>query len=481
MQTIYAVLVMLLIFTNTVFTQSTHSLHKQLYGSSQTVPKNVETFQDFQSPSLKNPKELNGVVFGYLPYWEIDNPTLRYDLLTHIALFDFEADSLGKISLPPSFPTSWNSVISQARLNGVKLIMCVTNFDASQINYIISNSQSKTTIKNSIVNLIKQYDLDGVNIDFEGLATADRGTPINTFMTELTTFVHTEVPGSEVSFAAPVINWSGWNLTGLANSCDYLFIMGYDFYGSWSDVAGPSAPLIGDTYNISYALSSNNNYGPLVSSMPEKLILGLPFYGNKWQTKSLTPNDSVVKYSSSLFYRDAYPQSQQYGKLWSSKYSVPYFTYTSSGKYYQAWFDDSLSLGMKFNLAKEKKLRGVGMWALNYDKGYNHLWQIIENRFVLSNEQSEVADANSRNKNLAVASYYGKEETVLKMQSFKDQSATLQLFSITGELLYQQNYEISSGETVVLSLNQKVLSSAVVIYAVTTPTGFLTGKCIIVK
>lgn len=481
MQSIYAVLAMLLILSNTIYSQSTHALHKQLYGNSESVIKNVETNQPFYSSLPKSKKELNGVVFGYLPYWEIDNPTLRYDLLTHIALFDFEADSLGKISLPPSFPTSWNSVISQARLNDVKLIMCVTNFDASQINFLLSSTQAKTTIKNSIVSILKQYSLDGVNIDFEGLATTDRGTPINTFMTELTAFVHTEVPGSEVSFAAPVINWSSWNLPGLANSCDYLFIMGYDFYGSWSDVAGPSAPLIGDTYNITYALSSNNHYGQLVSSMPKKLILGLPFYGNKWQTKSLTSGDSVVKYLGSLLYRNAYPQSLQYGKLWSSKYLVPYFTYTSSGKYYQAWFDDSLSLGMKFNLAKEKNLRGVGMWALNYDKGYNHLWQIIENRFVVSTDQTEVPDPNSRNKNLVVASYYDEEETVLKIQSFNDQSVILQLFSITGEMLYQQNYEISSGETILLSLNQKVLSSTVVIYAVTTPTGFVTGKCIVVK
>ena len=70
-------------------------------------------------------------------------------------------------------------------------------------------------------------------------------------MRELTDSVHAVSPDLEVSYASPAVNWGGWDLTGLAESCDYLFVMGYDFYGSWSSVTGPTAPLKTNTpYNI---------------------------------------------------------------------------------------------------------------------------------------------------------------------------------------------------------------------------------------
>ena len=56
-------------------------------------------------------------------------------------------------------------------------------------------------------------------------------------MKELTDSVHSWSPDLEVSFAGPAVNWSGWDFNGLVNSCDYIFIMGYDFYGSWSSTA----------------------------------------------------------------------------------------------------------------------------------------------------------------------------------------------------------------------------------------------------
>lgn len=38
------------------------------------------------------------------------------------------------------------------------------------------------------------------------------------------------------------MNWSGnWNLLGIANGCDGIFIMGYAFWGSWSTTSGSNA------------------------------------------------------------------------------------------------------------------------------------------------------------------------------------------------------------------------------------------------
>ena len=96
--------------------------------------------------------------------------------------------------------------------------------------------------------------MQGVNIDFENISSADRGEVLNGFMADLKNYLHAEMPGSEVSIAIPPINWGGWQFMGLAEACDYMFIMGYNFYGSWSETSGACAPLTGGSYNITNSL-----------------------------------------------------------------------------------------------------------------------------------------------------------------------------------------------------------------------------------
>jgi spore germination protein YaaH len=79
-------------------------------------------------------KNLSKAVFGYLPYWEYSTSKdyLRYDLLTHIALFSFDVSESGSISNPPGGLWPWTDVINEAHQNGVKVVMCVINFDISK-------------------------------------------------------------------------------------------------------------------------------------------------------------------------------------------------------------------------------------------------------------------------------------------------------------------------------------------------------------
>ena len=220
--------------------------------------------------------------------------------------------------------------------------------------------------------LFRSYKLDGVNIDFEGLYSSDRGTLINNFMKELTDSVHSAFPGKEVSFAAPSINWSGtWDFTGLAASCDYIFIMGYDFNGKWSTHAGPTAPLTGGAYNI-----TNTVFVQYASVNPGKLILGVPYYGNHWETYSQNQNADVKKYVGITLFESAEANAEVYGKLWSTTYQTPWYRW-NDGNWNQVWYDNDSSLGMKYDLVLANHLKGVGIWALGYDGDRQELWNEI--------------------------------------------------------------------------------------------------------
>ena len=54
------------------------------------------------------------VIFGYLPDWgyPYTKNYLRYDILSHIAVFDFQVDSMGNMKNPSNWP--WTDVITKS-------------------------------------------------------------------------------------------------------------------------------------------------------------------------------------------------------------------------------------------------------------------------------------------------------------------------------------------------------------------------------
>ncbi len=352
---------------------------------------------------INKQKELSKIVFGYMPDWEYKkgaHSNIRYDLLTHIATFDFPVSSSGVIGFPSRWP--WTDVINAAHTAGTKVIMTAVNFDEDDIRKIITDETSKQKFFAETKKIIKTYKLDGINVDFEGLYRADKGGVINSFMQELTTFVHAELPGKEVSFAGPAVNWGNrWDLDGLTQSCDYVFIMGYSFWGSWSSTAGPCAPLTGFSHDITSVVTED--YGVAVSKYPEKIILGVPYYGHEWKTKTGDAYSKVDTANggyqhSTRFYNDI-ENADTYGLLWDELSQTAWFKWQEGTQWNQIWFDDVRSLDAKYNLAIAQNLGGVGMWALGYDGTKDELWNLLDKKFVGIKDKTELPTEFSLSQN----------------------------------------------------------------------------------
>lgn len=375
------VLLIILLFTAFTAAQE-HSVHKEhylQYGSPHKLPSEFDSRgNDIIPLQFDKSRQTNTVIFGYLPDWEYgpSRQYLRYDILTHIGAFDFTVSATGAIGNPSGWP--WTDVINTAHQNGVKVILTAVNFDADQIHTIMTDPTVKQTFFNNIKTRIQQYQLDGVNIDFEGLNSADRGTVLNTFMTDLSVYLKSFFPNTEVSFAGPALT-SGYNLSGLAASCDYVFIMGYAFWGSWSSTSGACSPLTGGSINVTNTVVTQ--YSWMTNNTPQKLILGIPYYGLKWKTQTNAPHSPVVDYVSSTRFKTDVTAAQTYGRLWASDQQVPWYRYQTNNEWYQVWYDDDSSLGLKYALAQSKNLLGVGMWALGYDGDRQELWNELYNRF----------------------------------------------------------------------------------------------------
>lgn len=340
-----------------------------LIGSSNLKPKALRIAQ---AASESRPCR---TVFGFLPYWE-SSANIRWDILTHVAAFSVEVNSDGTLGDDHGWP--WTDLINTAHANGVKVILVATLFDPEDIQTLITTPQYKETFFENIKNKMLEGAADGINIDFEG--NGEFVDSINGFMAELTEYMHSEVSGSEVTFDGPAVNWSGWDLPGLAASCDGIFIMGYAFAGAWSTRSGANAPLTGGSINITDTLL--DEYAPLAATMPEKLILGVPYFGGHWTTENAQPNAAVVAWQGSTRFREDSVTVQQHGRQWDPVSQTPWISWMSDGDVHQVWYDDRESLGLKWQLAQDHDLQGVGMWALNYDGARPELWDELRERFV---------------------------------------------------------------------------------------------------
>ena len=177
---------------------------------------------------------------------------------------------------------------------------------------------------------------------------------------------------------------------------DGIFMMGYDFAVSSSEIAMPTAPLGGYKegkywYDISTAVDD------FLTVMPaDKLILGTPWYGLNFEVYEPSFKAETVSWyylgrqgiiqtynnvkehvhpnrSDATAYKTGWDDVGQVG--WKAYYMPATDTWR------MVYMDDPRSLGAKYDLAKEKGLLGVGIWAIGFEGNSTEMWDIIRQKF----------------------------------------------------------------------------------------------------
>lgn len=336
-----------------------------------TKPRSEPAFAD--RTNVCKPGRL---VFGFLPYWS-GTSNIRWDLLTHLACFDLRVDAAGNVTNAIGWP--WTSTINVARANDVKVIITVTNFTPSQILSLVTSVPARTNFFNQLKTHIDSAGADGVCIDFEGVATNGWPSHLPAFLQALRTFANSQPRPWEIHIATPAVNWNGsWPLSQIAPLVDSMFLMGYDYYGSWSSTTGPSAPFTGGSINVNNSLRSD--YGNIINNFPRKIVLGVPWYGNRWSATTSNPYSPVISHTQSVTYATAASQVLTHGRLWDATSQTPWYRWQTTN-WNQVWYDDAQSLGIKYDQANRYNLAGVGMWALGYQGSSADMWTPIADRF----------------------------------------------------------------------------------------------------
>ncbi len=362
---------------------SVHKQQKEYYESFKC--KSIQDYDQLNNFRLmpKTPKStsctLEKIVFGWHPSW-VGSAYLNYqwDCLSDLSYFSYEVNpNTGNAYTTNGWETS--AAIDSAQANGTRVNLCVTLF--SDHTTFFANPSAQQTLITNLISLVQLRNADGVNIDFEGVPSSQSAN-LTAFMIDLCNQMHTVIPSSQVSICLYAVDWSNlFDVATLDNYVDYFTIMGYGYYYSGSSVAGPTAQLYTmSTFN--YNLTKTITTYIAAGASKEKLVLGLPYYGQEWNTTVDTVPSATTSFVSARTY--SFIRNNASGnysnKKWESNSRNPYHVYYSSN-WRQCFFDDEVSLGYKYDMVNQRDIAGIGIWALGYDNGYTELWNLIEEKF----------------------------------------------------------------------------------------------------
>ncbi len=347
-------------------------------------------------------------IYGYLPYWSLDNlDDIQFNRLTDIAYFGLHIDSDGSFlesedgELIPGY-NQWKNnekvaeMIKKAKDNNVRVALTIISHRDNVSDEFLDCRTCWETLAENIINELIQKDIKDVNLNFEyaeytPLSKAKQFTEFVEYINNLLddTFRDSKVVVS--SFADSIIKERVSEIEGLAKVADQIFIMGYDFHRPTSDTAGPVAPIGGMGIYADYDLETMiQDYLAYVS--PNKLLLGVPYYGYNWVVEKDEEYAKRVEGTE----EKGFSQSQTYEQImetigdvepdvkWDDLAKTPYFSYISptTNQLREVYFDNVESLSFKYELVMQNNLGGVGIWALGYDGSRKELWDLLQRYFV---------------------------------------------------------------------------------------------------
>lgn len=322
--------------------------------------------------------------YGYMPYW-IDTVYYQYlqmYLLTHIAYFSVDIDpATGNLSGIPN-ASRFNCLYGLGHAYGVHLHMTFTLFGSANVTAFLNNASARANAISGISAMMTNYFLEGANIDFEFVTSSVRDS-FNNFVADLYAVLVSNPGGrKELYLAAPAVpEWyPGYDLVYLSAHTDGLFIMAYDYHWTGSANAGPVSPCVPSSFWGVYCAAKSIGSYKAAGVPGARIVLGIPYYGIDWPTVSGDMGAATTGAGSAVIYYNAYQNASTNGRLWDNYSMIPWYRY-SSGGWHQCWYDDSVSLDIKFRMANDSLLQGAGCWALGYDRNYDHIWNAIRRNF----------------------------------------------------------------------------------------------------
>lgn len=233
---------------------------------------------------------------------------------------------------------------------------------------ILNDYEKREAMIENLMDLVEEYNLDGVNVDFENMNESDKNV-YSRFLIELAPRLKKIGKTLSVDVTAPdgSETWSlCFDRNTIANVADYIVFMAYDQYGTSSNKAGTTAGYNWVEANIKKFLGQED-------VDPEKIILGIPLYMRLWEEDDDGTAKPEVVNMKDMF--DVLPENQV--ATWDEELKQYYVEYEEDGKTYKMWVENEKSVGEKINLANQYNLAGIAFWEKDRETN-DEFWTFVK-------------------------------------------------------------------------------------------------------
>lgn len=357
----------------------------------------------------KKEKDNSIVVMGYyVPEKNYSPDQLPLEQLTHI-IFSFTnvIDGEMKFKHEENGKKLRELVAQRKKHPHLKVMIACGGWGADGFSDMSHTAENRKKFVESVVNFNREYQLDGLDVDWEypAIPAANTGARpedkqnFTLLMKELREALNTLEREQILTFAS-----AGWKryynnieITEVMKHVDFMNVMTYDQVGGNSPFTGHHTPLgyikeedIKDTpaaeFIENYRKSQKDgsgDYGPRSAQKiiafciengvkPEQLVIGSAFYGRAW--KGVPPVNNGLYQSNTGAHigwsgysqiRKEFEADKNYKRYWDSIAKAPYL-YSAKDSIFIS-YDDTVSVRLKTEYALKKKLGGIMFWQLGND------------------------------------------------------------------------------------------------------------------
>ena len=243
--------------------------------------------------------------------------------------------------------------------------LCDDQSPDMKIGTVLESTSTRLKLVNNLVAKAIQYDLDGINIDFEYIKQ-ESGEDFIQFIRELGIKCRTNSLVLSID-NYPLMDYNAYyDRAEQANVADYVIVMAYDEYHKNSEEAGPVS-------SIGYVRDSIES---VLTEVPkEQVVIGLPFYSRYWQEKTKNGEVELSVESCSMNYTKQIVEKAGKEPVWDEQTGQNYLEYEEKGVIHKMWIEDRDSLELKMKAVSEKDLAGFAFWKFGLES--KDVWNMI--------------------------------------------------------------------------------------------------------
>ncbi|MDI4645224.1 glycosyl hydrolase family 18 protein [Cohnella hashimotonis] len=244
------------------------------------------------------------------------------------------------------------SLIAWAHAKGKRVWAMVGNrSDQAATHAMLSDAGRRSAFAMQLVSLVRQYGIDGLNIDFENMAPEDNKT-FTAFITELNEALDRISAVLSVDVSPDLgTDWTEvFDYAALGKAADHIVLMGYDEH--WGGGAAGS---------VSSLPWLNQSLTTLLKQVPAaRVILALPLFNRDWHTEAGATGSEEI----SLVQQNERVTVMRAKVKWEETTGQYYAAYGTASSLHRIWLEDGRSLSLKLGLGQAYGLAGYAFWYM---------------------------------------------------------------------------------------------------------------------